>query len=262
MHNINLVYFSPTNTTKKVLKAIYRGINSSESKHFDLTLPQPENAKFHFPENELAIFGIPVYGGRVPKEAVQRLMGFKGNNTPAVIVAVYGNRDFDDAILELNDLVVSAGFVPFAAAAFIGEHSYSTTEKPIAQNRPDAADLKIAADFGKQIGERLNNKGSLEKLSTVPGNSPYKQTPEKPLMSPVTIESKCIKCGICVSVCPTEAIEMNEVMETDSAACIMCCACIKECPTDARVNDNEMIKTISQRLYENCSMRKEPELFW
>ena len=51
--------------------------------------------------NVLSIIGVPVYGGRVPVEAISRLQRLKANNTPAVIVVVYGNRDYNDAILEL-----------------------------------------------------------------------------------------------------------------------------------------------------------------
>jgi len=40
--------------------------------------------------DELTIIGTPVYAGRVPPEAVRRLRRIKGNNTPAVVVVVYG----------------------------------------------------------------------------------------------------------------------------------------------------------------------------
>jgi ferredoxin len=257
----NLIYFSPTKTTKKVVEAISTGIGAGDIKHFDLTLPKPINSSISIAEDGLAIIGVPVYSGRVPVEAVRRLKRLKGSNTPAIIVAVYGNRAYEDALVELRDLVTELGFHPFAAAAFIGEHSYSTTEKPIAQNRPDAEDLLLAQSFGAKIREMLKNGNSIGSLNNLPGNVPFKTIPVRPPISPTTIEAECNKCGICVSVCPTEAIEMKDVMETDITACILCCACVKECPTGARVNESDFIKTISQRLFDNCSERKEPELF-
>jgi ferredoxin len=258
---IHLIYFSPTKTTEKVLKSISEGIQSKENKLFDFTFNTQKEGFYSVPENELAIIGVPVYSGRVPLEAMKRLKKQKGNNTPAVIVVVYGNREFDDALLELRDLVIELGFIPFAAAAFIGEHSYSTTEKQIAPNRPDEEDLRKAFDFGKQINELIEKGNIHHSVSTVPGNIPYKAFVAKPPMSPITIETKCDKCGICAEVCPTSAIEINDTVETDINSCIMCCACIKACPTEARVNDNELIKAVTQRLFENCQMRKEPELF-
>lgn len=61
---------------------------------------------------------------------------------------VYGNRDYEDALLELRDTVASLGFTPLSAGAFIGEHSYSTAEMPVAAGRPDATDLQTARTFG------------------------------------------------------------------------------------------------------------------
>lgn len=67
------------------------------------------------------------------------------NNCTAIIVVVYGNWDYVDALIELRDIAVKMGFKPIAAAAFIGEHSFSTEDSPIAYGRPDISDLNIAA---------------------------------------------------------------------------------------------------------------------
>lgn len=100
-------------------------------------------------EGELCVIVTPVYGGRVPALALQRLQRLKGNGAPAILVVVYGNRDYEDALLELRDTAISLGFVPLTAGAFIGEHSYSTPELPIAAGRPDTDDLQQAREFGK-----------------------------------------------------------------------------------------------------------------
>lgn len=258
----HLIYFSPTKTTKRVVEAIANGIDSTQTKIYNLTLPKSDHNETLKIDNGMAIFGVPVYAGRIPKDAIHRLKSFRGTNTPAVIVVVYGNREYEDALVELRDLVTELGFRPFAAAAFIGEHSYSTPEKPIAQNRPDANDLQLANTFGKEIGKIVAKSHTIESLQNIPGNTPYKLVQARPPMSPITLENECTKCGICVAVCPTQAIKMNNTIETDQTTCIMCCACIKQCPTLARVNNNETIKTIAQRLFENCSARKEPEIFF
>lgn len=99
--------------------------------------------------DSLTVIAAPVYGGRVAPTALQRIKRLKGNNSPAIVVVVYGNRDYEDALLELRDTAVSLGFTPLAAGAFIGEHSYSTAEMPVAAGRPDDKDLQIASQFGK-----------------------------------------------------------------------------------------------------------------
>jgi len=254
---MHIVYFSPTHTTRQVLEGIANGINSTPIKHIDLTLSSPA---WEAATDEITLFGVPVYSGRVPVEATRRLKQIKGNQTPAVVVVVYGNRAFEDALLELRDIVTEQGFVPVAAAAFIGEHSYTTSNYLIAPGRPDTSDLQKAIAFGTKINELLLEAKTLSPIA-VPGNFPYKPLGQKPPIAPVTLAEKCDQCGICVSVCPTGAITLNDLPETNASACILCCACIKECPTDARVNDSEFIKEKSQWLVDNYSSRKEPEIF-
>ena len=60
--------------------------------------------------------------------AVGRLREIRGEGTPAIVLAVYGNRSFGTAVAELASFVAERGFVPVAAGAFVGEHSYSTPE--------------------------------------------------------------------------------------------------------------------------------------
>ena len=65
----------------------------------------------------------------------------------------YGNRNFDDSLVELRDLLEADGFRTVAAGAFIGEHSFSTT---LAAGRPDQTDLERAARFADGILEKLS----------------------------------------------------------------------------------------------------------
>ena len=47
---------------------------------------------------------MPVYAGRVPALAVERLKGIKTSGVKFVIVAVYGNRAYEDALVEMQDV--------------------------------------------------------------------------------------------------------------------------------------------------------------
>ena len=95
---------------------------------------------------------MPVFGGRIPAYALEQLRAFQGGNARAVTLAVFGNRDFDDALLELNDAAAAAGFKVIASAAPIAEHSMV---RSIGAGRPDAQDQKELAAFAGQVRAKL-----------------------------------------------------------------------------------------------------------
>lgn len=260
---LKLTYFSPTNTTQKILESIAKGFNAESVEHINLTLPDGVDTAVPSLADELVIFGAPVYGGRLPVDAVKRFKHLKGKMTPAVIVVVYGNREFEDSLLELKNLVVELGFNPIAGGAFIGEHSFATKDAPIASGRPDSMDVQKAMEFGARIKEKI---ATLQSVAgpvdlDIPGRFPYESGPRVMTIAPLTDEEKCTLCGTCATVCPTAAISIDDSVTTAIEGCIRCCACIKICPEEARYWQDEMIAKITTWLMENCSERKEPQIF-
>lgn len=275
----HLVFFSPTHTSAKIARAVGDGIGMGRRMETDLTLD--ESADPIEITNALTVIAAPVYGGRVAPVALKRLKRLKGNNAPAILIAVYGNRDYEDALIELRDTAVELGFTPLSAGAFIGEHSYSTTNMPIAAGRPDASDLQIAFQFGQDSLKKLKEKTTITspelqaacklkslggKLSIllssffIKGTSPYKIVQAGKPACPVCTEA-CFVCGECVEVCPTHAISISKdgsQIETDINRCIKCCACVKECPNEARVFHTPFAAI----LHEKFNTRREPELFF
>ena len=260
---VKLVYFSPTRTTQRVIEAIAQGVECPEVERVDLTTPLAMAHTQVEMQNDLAIIGCPVYGGRLPVDAVSRLRRLKGNGTPAVIVVVYGNRAYEDALLELTDLALEAGFRPIAAGAFIGEHSFSHDASPIAVGRPDANDLRRARDFGAMIRAKMNDVQALDEISAlrVPGNFPYKERGGLSNVSPVTREAACSSCGRCAPVCPLGAITIGDTVATDATQCIRCCACVKSCADGARIMEDPRVRQVAEMLSANCRERKEPETY-
>ena len=267
IENLHLLYFSPTQTTIKVLTAIAGGIEPEAVIHTDLTLPDSirtdESREEIRVEGSLTIIGAPVYAGRVAPEAAKRIGQFKAEGTPAVLVVLYGNREFEDALRELKDLAVEAGFKPVAGGAFIGEHSFADSRYPIAQRRPDQKDLEKCSEFGAIIKKKFQEVSSIDGLPVAefPGNYPYRDAHPLKDSSPDTIEDLCTRCETCASVCPTAAIVLKDELLTETATCIVCCACVKSCPTGARVMRDPHIMAITEWLWENYSKRKEPEIF-
>lgn len=265
MNNINIVKgcFSPTGTTRRIVDAITAGISTGSSETIDLTLPGDSAEECYILKDNLLILGAPVYGGRLPKEAVKRFSRLRGDKTPAVVVVVYGNRAFEDALLELKDLALERGFIPVAGAAFIGEHSYAGPEAPIAIGRPDQEDIARAKAFGKKIHGRLKSikNANEEKPVEVPGNFPYKSALPPSDGCARSNMDICTQCGACVTVCPTNAISNDENYSTDINLCILCCACVKSCPENARYMDSERVKKATRWLTENFTTPKRPEMF-
>lgn len=254
------VYFSPTKTTQQIVDSICKGIDADFTMSIDITSPMEEITKIECSTNEILVIGVPVYSGRVPQTAVDRLRSLKGENTPAVLVAVYGNAKVDDALIELFDIVEIAGFIPIAAATFIGEHSFSTDEQPIAINRPDTDDLLAAVDFGRQIQEKTAALCSDKNITpiSVPGNRPYKVATPLSLGVPDVDSDLCTDCKVCSTVCPTGAID-RENNNSNDEECISCYACIKSCSEGARFQNDPVMTAVKDKLHSNFKTRKEPE---
>ncbi len=268
-----LICFSPTRTSLRIGKAIARGVAAQRETLLDLTHTIPKQPTAPAP-GTLAILAMPVYGGHIPPAAAERLKEIQGEQTPAILVAVYGNRDYENALRELETLAREQGFLPVAAATFIGEHSYSTEQAPIAQGRPDKEDLEKAEAFGKAVREKLDraedpSRATLKSTDNIP-------RPRQPLLprlgfivdivrlrrsgqplpkTPATDPGLCTHCGACVGLCPTEAIAAGDELNTDSKSCIRCCACVKGCPLGARRFDTPFAHILTRRF----PGRKEPQ---
>ena len=131
------VYFSGTGTTGKIVTTIAAA--AAEQLHapcntLDFTLPAPREHSYHFSTGDLVIFGTPVIAGRVPNVLLPFLTGhIQAEGALAVPVVLFGNRNYDDALMELREILEGNGFRTIAGAAFIGEHSFSKT---LAAGRP------------------------------------------------------------------------------------------------------------------------------
>lgn len=267
---LNTMYFSPTGTTRKIVSGIANGIagnlgGKTITNNIDFTLPEVRKETVSFTQEDIVVIGTPVYAGRVPNVLLKYLNTIEGNGALAISVVVYGNRNYDDAAVELQDILEANGFKVIAAGAFIGEHSFS---KILAQNRPDEKDMFIVYDFANQICKKLTTQDNF-KTVVVKGNRPYRKyyMPKDRNGTPVDIRKvtpktndKCIDCKLCAKVCPMGSIDYEDVSKLNGI-CIKCGACIKKCPSGAKYFDDEDYLRHKHELEAELTVRREPELF-
>jgi len=261
INKIVSMYFSPTSTSEKITKAISREAATAlnvENLNMSITHLRDRQEAKSFGENELLVLAIPVYAGRIPDALEGYVQSLKGNNTPAVVISVYGNRDYDDALLEMKNILSDNSFNVIAAGAFIGEHSLTNK---IGTGRPDASDLAVAKEFGAKIAEKVKELSEGKPLAqlNVKGNFPYKERGAGGI-TPITSDT-CIHCGVCIAVCPVEAINGENPALSDSEKCIRCAACVRVCPLRARSFSETPVNNAIMWLEGNCVERREPELF-
>ena len=243
-----IAHFSPTGGTKKVADAIAAGFHIP-TVEMDLT---KEDSAVTLGENDALMAVLPVYAGRVPQISLERMAALKGNGQKAVAVVVYGNREFEDALLETKDALEANGFLVVAAAAFIAEHSII---RAIANHRPDAEDEILCRQFAADVMAKADDAAPVQ----VPGNMPYKEL--KPAASHPAANENCVKCGACARQCPVGAIPMDDPSHTNNDLCINCMRCVHVCPMRSRALPDAFLTMITQMLNQTAVGYKKPTIF-
>ena len=271
VNTVRAVYFSGTGTTEKIVTAIAGDVADRLNvpcQTLNFTLPAAREQDYVFSSGDLVIFGTPVIAGRVPNVLLPFLTGhIRGEGAMAVPVVLYGNRNYDDALIELREILEQDGLRTVAGAAFIGEHSFSRT---LAAGRPDERDMEQAAAFAGLLAEKVRA------LDTLPPEPvPVKgELPLRPYYTPrdrngthiniLKVKPKtsaaCIRCGHCAEICPMGSIRKDDVTQY-SGICIKCCACVKGCPAGAKYYDDPGYLYHQHELEDLYARRAEPEWF-
>lgn len=251
------VYFSATYTTRKVVDAIAGGLCDNVV-DCDVT-SQPLTGSIEMDRGDVLVIGMPVYGGRIPESALQSIAQLNGNGALAIISCVYGNRDYDDALLELRNEIEARDFKIVSASAFIARHSIFTQ---IAKDRPNVEDMAEVTEFAtrsKAIIESLDDFSQLQQIA-VKGNEPYKVFKQLPIYP--SADEKCVECGVCASKCSVGAISAENPRETDVDKCLACGRCIVECAVGARDFRGEFFEARAAKFQEAFSSPKENETYF
>lgn len=248
------ILFSPCGGTRRIAEILEREWREAKSICIDLCNPQITERLPHFQKEDICIIAMPSYGGRAPQAALQRLRAMQGNKASAILVCSYGNRAYEDTLLEMKDCAQESGFVCRAAIAAVAEHSIM---HQYGAGRPDAQDTQELGAFAQQIRRHLKKDAGC--VLHVAGNHPYKSYGGVPLKP--SADKQCMQCGQCATQCPVQAIPVEHPEKTDTARCISCMRCIAVCPVHARSLNKLMLAVSVKKLHKACVTRKDNELF-
>lgn len=245
---MEICYFSPTGGTRRVCEVFADAMEQEVIWH---DLGSKENLNIRT-EEELILVAAPVFGGRIPSVVRNKIETLAGSGKKAVTIAVYGNRAYEDALLEMNDILIKCGFTVIASGAFVAQHSMAPG---VGAGRPDSEDEKEIRKFAEAVRKR-----NVAENVQVPGNRPYKPEMNMPV-TPISLPS-CTVCGRCVAVCPTTAITIKEgSVGTDTEKCIICMACTHACPEHARVLPPPVQQMMEEKLGVLKDVRNKNEIF-
>ena len=251
LDRITVLHFSPTGGTRRAALLLAQQIAEQVE---EIDLCRPDTQAHSFGKDDVVLAAGPVYGGRLPALMAERLRAYRGEGARAISAAVYGGRAYEDALVELDDLLGGQGFRVIASAALLAEHSIV---RPLAAGRPDAQDEAQLAAFGARIAAKLE-QGDLAAPHT-PGNRPYKEWAGMPTAPQAT--EACNACGTCARECPAGAISAENPAQTDAARCITCMRCVAVCPQKARALPAPVLQMLGQKLAPFMEKRQENELY-
>lgn len=246
--SVDFYFFSPTGGTKQVGE-IFCKVVAEEVKEYDLCKGECQG------DGKFAVVAVPVFAGRIASLAGERIRAIKGNGAKVVTLAVFGNRAYEDALIEANDIMKENGFKVTGAGAFNARHSVVA---PCGAGRPDADDVAEIQQFAIKILKKLTD--GTEHEVTVPGNRPYKPLVEREV-TPICTDA-CDKCGNCAKVCPAKAITVTEEgVQTEIAPCFLCMACVSACPKDARILPTPLQEAMNKILLPLAKVRAKNEYY-
>lgn len=259
MPTCHILYFSPTGGVERAARLVGEAVAETlgmEAVLYELAAPRitwPE-----FAAGDVLLLAAPVYGGRIPALLADQLEALRplteGREIPTIVLVVYGNRAFEDALLELADKATACGLPVMAGISAVAEHSMC---RSVAAGRPDAEDAAALRGLGRQAAEHLRT--APVPAPRLPGTRPYRHW--QAMQVTPTASVACTSCGLCASRCPARAIDPERPQTSSRERCILCMRCVKICPAHARALPAPVVALLTEKLGPCLERRDEPALY-
>ena len=181
-------------------------------------------------------------------------------------VVMFGNRDYENSLAELCEVLKNGGFTPIAAAACVGQHAFTDA---LAYGRPGWSDLFEAKIFSKNVANQIKRAEGVMEAIQVPGyaEAPYyvplgeDGNPVNFLKAtPKTNLARCNRCGACARMCPMGAIDKKDITRV-TGTCIKCQTCVRRCTKQAKYFDDPAFLSHVAMLEKTYTEPKENEWF-
>ena len=263
-------YWSATGNTDKTVNTIAETLAEKlgvplERRNF--TRPSDRAEDLSFTGRDLVVFGMPTYAGKLPNKMLPYVQQqIHGNGALAVGVVTFGNRSYDNSLAELCAALEADGFHTVAGGAFACRHAFTDV---LANGRPDSDDMAELAKLGSAVVGRIVRMTEYPAPVTVDGDAdaPYYRPlgldgePKVFLKAkPKTDLDKCIRCGVCASLCPMGSINPDDVTEV-VGLCIKCHSCVRNCPMGAKYFDDPAFLSHRAMLERDYTRRAEDKIF-
>ncbi|MDR2939017.1 MAG: hypothetical protein LBV08_01715 [Clostridiales bacterium] len=260
MKHVYAIYFSPAQSTKLLAQHITLNIGylTVPTTHINITYSKDREKLYEFGQDDLVIFAFPTYGGRAPNVMPSIFDNVRGKKTPLVLVASYGDIDYDDSLLEACKRLTENGFVCAAALSVPTQH---TIAPKVGAGRPSTSDFDKLKEYSLVIRQKLDMADFYGEDLILPGSYPHKDYVGGPKIAPETSD-ECIKCMLCYQWCPVDAIPHYHPKDTDPNKCIKCQGCVIRCPVKARAFKHPgFLEKAKQTEEKNFNNNHEIQLF-
>lgn len=235
---IALIYFSPTQNTKRIADVISKEISSKcEISQYNITSYYDRQKRYDFSAYDAFIFGSPIYAGKPPLIFRSWLKELNGNNRKTGIFFTYGGISTGIAQYTMVNLLRERGFTCVSAAEFLAKHTFNAGGFKLLESKPNEEEFKFAREFADHTFEKFSGKFNVKLKIDEPHNGINKDKEmegraKAMIETPSIISERCTECKVCFESCPSNSIR-EDLSAINGETCMRCFSCFQKCPENA-----------------------------